>query len=200
MTKKIRSSVVSRKTKETSVKVALVLDGATRRAVEVSTPLPFLNHMLTLLGSHAGFGLSISASGDVEVDDHHLVEDIGICLGQALSKAMAGKEGIRRYGEAVVPMDEALVQAVVDISGRSHLVYGVKPGAKKIKNFEVGLVEEFLLGLARNVPCTIHLRQIAGGSAHHVIEAAFKALGRALSAAVEKDSRFRGVPSTKGRL
>lgn len=200
MTKKNRSSIVSRKTKETSIKVTLVLDKPGRAGVAVKTPLPFLNHMLTLMASHAGFGLGLSASGDVEVDDHHLVEDIGICLGQGLSEAMGKKESIRRYGEAVVPMDEALVQAVVDISGRSHLAYGLKPASKKIKNFEVDLVREFLLGLARNVPCTIHIRQISGGSAHHLVEAAFKALGRALATAVERDTRFKGVPSTKGRL
>jgi imidazoleglycerol-phosphate dehydratase len=156
--------------------------------------------MLVLLSAHGGLGLRVRASGDTEVDDHHLAEDLGISLGQALARALGNRRGIRRYGFAVVPMDEALVMSVVDISGRSHLSYGLKPGARRIKDFDTDLVEEFLLGLVRNVPMTVHLVQMSGRNAHHVIEAGFKALGRALGDAVAPDPRFKGVPSTKGRL
>lgn len=141
----------------------------------------------------------VKAKGDTEVDDHHLVEDMGICLGQAVAKALGRKRGIRRYGEALVPMDEALAQAAIDLSGRALLAYGLRPGARKIKDFDLALVKEFLLGFVRHVPCTLHLRQLSGGNAHHVIEAGFKALGRALGQAVGRGRGFR-IPSTKGRL
>ncbi len=142
----------------------------------------------------------MTAKGDVDVDDHHLAEDMGICLGKALANAIGDKRGIRRYGEALVPMDEALVQAALDLSGRAHLSYGLKPNARRIKSFDVGLVEEFMLGFVRNVPCTLHIRQLAGRNAHHVVEAAFKALGRALGQAAGTGGKARSIPSTKGLL
>ncbi len=200
MSGRARSARVVRKTKETRIDLRLELDG-NARSNQIQTPLPFLNHMLTLFAAHGGFGLTLKAKGDVEVDDHHLVEDIGICLGQALTKALGDKKGIRRYGDAVVPMDESLVQVAIDISGRAYLAYALAPSAKAIKNFEVGLVKELFLGFVRNVPCTMHInQQTRGGSAHHQIEAAFKSFGQALGMAVERRGRFRGVPSTKGLL
>ncbi len=191
-----RTGKIVRKTKETAIALEVRLEVA---GSSVRTPVPFLSHMLLLLSAHGGFGLIVNAKGDTEVDDHHLVEDMGICLGQAFAKALGEKRGIRRYGEAVVPMDEALAQAAVDISGRAYLSYGLKPGARKIKNFDLALVKEFLLGFVRHVPCTLHIRQLAGGNAHHVVEAGFKALGKALGQAVGRGANS-GVPSTKGRL
>lgn len=196
--KMARIGRVKRVTKETSIDVTVALDGATGGTVR--SPVAFLNHMLGLLSAHGGFRLDVRARGDVEVDDHHLVEDLGISLGQAFSKALGNRSGIRRYGLAVVPMDEALVQVALDLSGRAHLSYGLNPGARKIKDFDVALVEEFLLGLVRSVPCTLHVTQAAGRNPHHVVEAAFKALGRALGQAAERDLVFRGIPSTKGIL
>jgi len=193
-----RRGRINRKTRETAIRLGLDLAGG--RAPDVRTAVPFLDHMLVLMSAHGGLGLFVRASGDTEVDDHHLAEDLGICLGQALSRALGDRKGIRRYGSAVVPMDEALVMAAVDISGRAHLSYGLKPGTSRIKGFDLGLVEEFLLGLVRNVPMTIHMVQFSGRNAHHVVEAGFKALGRALGDAVAPGLRFRGVPSTKGRL
>jgi len=193
-----RQTGMKRKTRETDIRLGLDLGAG--RAPDVRCPVPFLGHMLELMSAHGGLGLVVRASGDTEVDDHHLAEDLGICLGQALARALGPRKGIRRYGSAVVPMDEALVMAAVDISGRAHLSYGLRPGARRIKGFSTDLVEEFLLGLARNVPMTIHMVQFSGRNAHHVVEAGFKALGRALGEAFSPDSRFKGVPSTKGRL
>jgi imidazoleglycerol-phosphate dehydratase len=196
---KRRTAAVVRRTRETKIALKLGLDGG--GPVGVRTTVPFLDHMLTLLAAHAGFSLVLRASGDTEVDDHHLVEDAGICLGQAVAKALGDKKGIRRYGEATVPMDEALVQAVVDLSGRAHLSYGLGPSAKKVKTFDVALVREFFEGMSREGRMTMHLRQLSrGGNAHHEIEAAFKAAGRALGQAVARTGVFKAVPSTKGRL
>ena len=186
-----------RNTKETCIKMVIGLDGG---PVAVRTGVPFLDHMLVLFAAHGGFSLSVSAKGDTNVDDHHLVEDAGICLGKAFAKALGDKKGISRYGDAMVPMDEALAQVALDISGRSHLSYGLEPANRKIKDFDVQLVEEFLLGFVRNVPCTLHVRQLAGRNAHHVIEAAFKAFGRAAGRAVARGGPFGGTPSTKGVL
>jgi len=197
--KKRRKAAIRRVTRETAIGLAVDFDrpGSESR---IRCQVPFLGHMLELMSAHGGFALDVRARGDVEVDDHHTTEDLGICLGTAVSRALADRKGIRRYGSATVPMDEALVLAALDLSGRAHLSYGLKIGGRPIKNFDPALVEEFLLGFTRNVPCTLHLVQLSGRNDHHVIEAAFKALGRALGAAVERDGRFRGVPSTKGKL
>jgi len=192
-----RTGKESRKTRETTIEVVIGLEGG---AVTVKTGVAFLDHMLTLFAAHGGFALSIKAKGDTDVDDHHLVEDAGICLGKALAKALGDKKGISRYGDALVPMDEALAQVVLDISGRAHLSYGLEPANRKIKEFDVQLVEEFFLGFVRNVPCTLHVRQLAGRNGHHVIEAAFKAFGRAAGRAVMRGGPFGGTPSTKGVL
>lgn len=185
----------SRITKETDIELILGLDGG---SVSVSTGVPFLDHMLTLFAFHGGFALAVRARGDTKVDDHHLVEDAGICLGKAFAKALGDKKGIRRYGEALVPMDEALAQAALDISGRSQLSYGLLPGSKRIKEFDLSLVEEFLLGFTRNVPCTLHLKSLAGRNAHHIVEAGFKAFGLAAGRAVERADPGRSDTSSKG--
>jgi len=195
-----RRARIVRRTRETSVDLTLALDGAGRPPV-IATGIPFLDHMLTLTTAHAGFDILLKASGDVAVDDHHLVEDVGICLGQAVVKALGDKKGIRRYADVTVPMDEALVLCALDLSGRPHLSYGLKPSARKIKTFDVQLVREFFEGFVRDARCTLHLKQLTrNGNAHHEVEGAFKAFGRALGTAVERSGRFKGVPSTKGSL
>jgi len=194
----MRKADVQRKTKETSVSVRLVLDG--RGAGRIDTGLGFLDHMLDLLARHAGFDLTVKAAGDVQVDDHHLVEDVGLVLGDAIQKALGRKEGIARYGWAAVPMDESLVLCAVDLSGRPYLSYGLKLRAKRVKEFETELIEEFLRAVANSAAMNLHLAQLAGGNTHHIIEAAFKAFARALGQAVQVSSRVRGVPSTKGVL
>lgn len=192
---KKRMGTEKRNTRETRIDVVIGLEGG---PVAVRTGVPFLDHMLMLFAAHAGFALFVKAKGDTEVDDHHLVEDAGICLGKAFSKALGARKGIWRYGEALVPMDEALAQVALDISGRAHLSYGLEPLSPKIKDFDVQLVEEFFLGFVRNVPCTLHVRQLAGRNAHHVIEAAFKAFGRAAGRAAALGGPFTGSISTKG--
>jgi imidazoleglycerol-phosphate dehydratase len=156
--------------------------------------------MLELFARHGLFDLNISAQGDLEVDFHHTVEDIGICLGQALARALGDKHGIRRYGEAAIPMDEALASVAVDLSGRSFLAYNVKVRRIKIGDFNVGLVKEFFRALTDQADLSLHINLLYGEDIHHCLEAVFKAFGRALRQAVEKDPRVRGVPSTKGRL
>ena len=197
---RVRTARVVRRTRETAVDLALRLDGMGKPPV-VMTPLPFLNHMLTLTAAHAGFDLVLRATGDTDVDDHHLVEDAGIALGQALLRALGDRRGIRRYADATVPMDESLVQCALDLSGRPLLAYGLRPSARRIKAFDTQLVREFFEGFVRDARCTLHLRQLTrGGHAHHEVEGAFKAFGRALGTAVERTGRFKGVPSTKGSL
>lgn len=199
MAERPRTATIVRKTRETAIALTLGLDGEGRGSIR--TGVPFLDHMLTLFSAHGGFDLAVKATGDLEVDDHHLVEDLGICLGQALAKALGDKKGIRRYGDAVVPMDESLVLVAIDISGRAYLGYALAPSATKIKDFATDLVEEFFLGFMRNVPCTMHIRQqTEKGNAHHQIEAAFKSFGQALGMAVERRGKIKGVPSTKGML
>ena len=200
MGNKSRRGTIVRNTRETRIALALGLDGAGASAGRINTSIPFLDHMLTLFAAHGGFDLTVTSTGDLKVDDHHLVEDLGIVLGQALAKALGDKKGIRRYGDAMVPMDESLVLAAIDISGRSHLGYHLEPSEKKIKQFATDLVEEFFLGFIRNVPCTLHIRKLSGGNVHHEVEAAFKSFGQALGAAVERRGIFKGVPSTKGLL
>lgn len=193
-----RTATVSRKTGETDITLTLSLDG--RGTPDIHTGIPFLDHMLTLFAKHGLFDLTVAAKGDVEVDYHHTVEDVGITLGQALGQALGDKAGIRRYGHAYVPMDEALARVVVDCSGRPFLAYEAPRGVEAIGLFPFQLVEEFLRALAVNAGLTLHVDLLAGRDAHHMAEAVFKALGRALDAAVSCDARVAGVPSTKGVL
>jgi imidazoleglycerol-phosphate dehydratase len=193
-----RSATIERKTKETQVTLRLGLDGT--GAGRISTTVPFLDHMLELLATHGLFDLTVKARGDTDVDEHHLVEDVGIVLGKALAGALGGKGGIVRYGSATVPMDEALATAAVDLSGRAFLRYEAALPAKKVKRFEVQLVEEFLRALAFNAQMTLHVVLESGRNTHHCIEAMFKAVGRALDAATRVEPRRGGVPSSKGVL
>lgn len=193
-----RSARVERRTGETDVTVALELDGGGRTDVE--TGVPFFDHMLDALGRHAGFDLHVRAHGDLDVDAHHTVEDVGICLGSALAEALGDKSGIVRFGDAVVVMDEALVIAALDLSGRGQLHYDVEVPIELIGTFDTTLAKEFLVAFATNAGLTLHVRSLAGANSHHIIEAAFKAVARALRTAVARDDRVRGIPSTKGVL
>jgi imidazoleglycerol-phosphate dehydratase len=193
-----REAVIERVTKETSIAVRVSLDGS--GTTDVVTGVPFFDHMLDALGRHALLDLSVSAKGDLEVDAHHTVEDVGICIGQAIATALGDRTGIRRFGSASVPMDEALVLAAVDISGRGSLTYDVDVPIELIGSFDTTLAKEFFVALATNAGLTLHLHEVAGENAHHIIEAAFKGCARALREAVEMDPRVVGVPSTKGSL
>jgi imidazoleglycerol-phosphate dehydratase len=193
-----RAGSVARKTKETDIRLELALDGEGRTAVK--TGVPFLDHMLELFGKHGLFDLKVDARGDVEVDDHHTVEDVGLVLGQALREAVGDKAGLRRFGEATVPLDEALVQTVVDLSGRPFLVYDVTIKQARIGRFDVELIHDFLLALVNQAGMNLHVRMLSGRNPHHVIEATFKGLARALDLATQRDPRVRGVLSTKGTL
>jgi imidazoleglycerol-phosphate dehydratase len=193
-----RSSRVRRKTTETDVSISLNLDGTGE--AQVKTGMPFMDHMLSLFAKHGLFDLRIEGTGDLEVDDHHLAEDLGISLGEALKEALAAKEGISRYGHAVVPMDEALAEASVDLSGRHYFVYDVPCKAKKVKDFEVVLLPEFFRAFAFSGCMNLHVSLRYGTNTHHILEAVFKAVGRAVGAAVRVDPRIRGVLSTKGKL
>jgi len=195
---KKRAAEIKRKTKETDITLKLTLEGEGRSTI--STGIPFLNHMLELFARHGLFSLTLKAKGDLEVDFHHTVEDIGICLGQAFAKALGDKRGIRRYGEATIPMDEALASVAVDLSGRSFLTYNVKIRRIKIGNFNAGLVKEFFRAFTDQANLTLHVNLLYGEDIHHCIEAIFKAFGRALREAVELDPRVKGIPSTKGKL
>lgn len=190
---------IERTTKESSVAVEIDLDGAGK--VDVATGVPFYDHMLTSFGVHGAFDLSVRATGDVEIDAHHTVEDTGIALGQAVAQALGDKAGIRRYGDALVPMEEALAQVALDISGRPLLVYDAAFEAESIGQYDTVLTEEFLMALTRAAGLTLHVHLLAGKNAHHAVEAIFKAFARALSDAVSLDERGGGrVPSTKGVL
>ena len=194
-----RTAALTRTTSETAITLRLDLDGTGQ--ARVSTGIGFLDHMLTALARHALFDLEVDAKGDLHIDDHHTTEDVGIVLGQALVQAVGDKRGIRRYGYAVVPMDEALVDAAVDLSGRAFLAWSVGFRPAKIGTMDTELFEEFFRALAMNALMTLHVRQLAGTNAHHVAEAAFKAVARALRAATEADKRAAGaIPSTKGSL
>jgi len=193
-----RRSEIHRKTKETDIRVRLFLDGDGES--KIATGVPFLDHMLELFARHGLFDLEISCGGDLQIDDHHSVEDIAICLGQAFLEALGDKAGINRYGEATVPMDEALCRAVVDLSGRFYLVYEVKTRKQQIGNFSVELAEHFWRSLAESLRCNLHLDLLRGRNTHHILEASFKATARALRQAVERDGRIKGVLSTKGQL
>lgn len=194
----MRRAKVSRTTKETDIKVELNLDGSGKH--RISSSIPFLDHMLSLFSAHGLFDLSVQARGDKEVDYHHTVEDIGICLGGALKQALGEKEGIRRYGSAFVPMDESLASVHLDLSGRPYLVYHLPLRRRKIGDFDTELVREFFQALVSNAAITLHAQVAYGSNGHHIVESLFKALGRALRQAVSKDERMRGVPSTKGSL
>jgi imidazoleglycerol-phosphate dehydratase len=193
-----RTATVERRTKETDIHVQLGVDGTGRAAVE--TGIPFLDHMLELFAKHGFFDLAVRARGDLAVDYHHTVEDVGLTLGQALRRALGEKVGIRRFGEATVPLDEALVTTVVDLSGRPYLVYDVRIAQAKIGHFDVELIHDFLLALANEAAMNLHVRMASGRNPHHVVEATFKSLARALDAATQRDPRVKGVLSTKGVL
>jgi imidazoleglycerol-phosphate dehydratase len=194
-----RQGRVERKTKETEVGLQLNIDGT--GAAKVRTPIPFFSHMLEAWAKHGLMDLSVEASGDVEVDIHHTVEDVGIVLGQALRQALGDKRGIVRYGTAFVPMDEALVQAAVDISGRPFLVFNVPVARTRVSNFDLDMLQEFFRAFAFNAELTLHVTMHYGHNLHHITEAVFKAVGRALAEATRLNPRIAGVlPSTKGSL
>lgn len=193
-----RVAEVRRTTKETDVSVRLTLDG--EGASRISTGVPFLNHMLELFARHGLFDLEIECSGDLEVDDHHSVEDVGISLGRAFAEALGDKAGIARYGWALVPMDEALCRVAIDLSGRFYLVYEVETARQQVGNFSVEMAEHFWRSFAEAVRCNLHIDSLRGRNTHHVLEATFKATARSLRQACERDPRASGVPSTKGVL
>ena len=193
----MRTSNIERKTGETDITLALNLDGEGKSTID--SGCGFLDHMLTLFAAHGKFDLTLSCKGDTNVDDHHTVEDIGICLGKAFSEALGDKRGIARYGDITLPMDEALILAAVDLSGRDYLGYALEIPAEKVGSFDTELVEEFWLAFVRNAACNLHIRQLAGKNSHHIIEGAFKAVARALRAAVKSDGTDT-IPSTKGVL
>jgi imidazoleglycerol-phosphate dehydratase len=192
-----RSSTVSRTTKETDVRVELTLDG--QGASEADTGLAFFDHMLQQLGTHAGWDLAVTSKGDLDVDGHHTVEDVGLALGQALVEALGDKAGIRRFASIVVPLDEAAVEVALDLSGRNHVLHEVEVPAETIGTFDTGLVEDFVRAFAQAADLTVHVRLRSGRSPHHVVEAEFKALAKALGDACAPTGRG-GVPSTKGTL
>jgi imidazoleglycerol-phosphate dehydratase len=193
-----RRATVSRATKETDVNVTLNVDG--RGHAQIDTGIPFLNHMLDIFARHGFFDLSVRARGDLDVDQHHTVEDVGLTLGQALRDALGDKAGIRRFGDAACPLDEALVSAVVDLSGRPFLAYNLDIKQARVGAFDTELVHDFLLALTNQVGMNLHLNQVQGRNPHHIIEAGFKALARALDKAKQVDPRVEGVLSTKGAL
>ena len=195
----MRSATVNRSTTETQINLTLVLDGTGK--TEIQTGVGFLDHMLTLFAKHGRFDLTLSCNGDVQVDDHHSAEDIGICLGEAFAQALGDKRGITRYGSMILPMDEALILSSVDLSGRSYLGYKLDIPTEKVGTFDTELVKEFWLAFVRSAACTLHIRQLAGENAHHIIEGAFKSVARALRAAVAFDPDAKNeIPSTKGVL
>ncbi len=195
----MRRATVERNTKETQIRLTVGLDGGGER--QIVTPVPFLTHMLDAVGRHGLFDLDIRAQGDVEVDGHHTVEDVGICLGQAFRQALGDRQGIARYGEATIPMDETLVSAVVDFSGRAAFVYRADAlKGRWIGDFDAELAREFFGGFVSAALCNLHLEVRYGENAHHMVEALFKAFARATRAGVQIDPRVSGVPSTKGTL
>lgn len=190
---------IIRKTGETDIKVILDPDASVKTVID--TGVGFLNHMLNLFAAHGRFGLTVLCKGDTDVDDHHSVEDIGIALGEAFSKALGDRRGIRRYGSCILPMDEALILAAVDFSGRANLTFDAAIPAQKVGSFDTELVKEFWLAFVRNAACSLHIREITGENAHHIIEGMFKASARAISEAVGTDPSLAGaIPSTKGVL
>lgn len=194
----VRQAEVSRKTNETNIQLSFQVDGTGQ--AEIDTDVPFLNHMLDLFTKHGHFDLKLKAEGDIEIDDHHTVEDIGICLGQTLREALGDKRGIKRYASVFIPMDEALAQVVIDVSNRPHFEYRAEYPSAQVGSFQVELVHEFLWKLALEARITLHVIVHYGQNTHHMIEAVFKALGRAIDEATSIDPRVTGVPSTKGVL
>ena len=193
----MRTSQITRKTAETDITLRLNLDGSGKS--DIDTGCGFLNHMLILFAAHGKFDLTVKCVGDTDVDDHHSAEDIGICLGTAFREALGDKRGIVRYGSFLLPMDEALILSAVDISGRSCLCFGLDIPVSKIGTFDTELVEEFFLAFTRNCPMSLHLKQLAGKNAHHIVEGAFKSVARSLKAATSLDGTDE-IPSTKGVL
>ena len=194
----MRTGEIDRKTTETSIYVKWDLDGTGKS--EINTGIPFMDHMLTLFARHGGFDLTVQAQGDLEVDCHHTMEDLGLTMGHALTQALGAKEGIRRYGSFLLPMDESLAMVALDLSGRPFLVYDVEPSAAYIKDLDTALFKEFFQALSVKGGITLHIRMLSSGEVHHTFEAVFKGLSRALSEAVSLDPRVHGVPSTKGVL
>ncbi|MBR4723640.1 MAG: imidazoleglycerol-phosphate dehydratase HisB [Clostridia bacterium] len=195
----MRSAKITRKTAETDISLELNLDGTGKSSID--TGCGFLNHMLTLFAKHGRFDIVLTCKGDTDVDDHHTVEDIGIALGCAFYEALADKKGIVRYGNTILPMDEALILTAVDLSGRSYLTYSLEIPTQKVGTFDTELAKEFWLGFVRNAKCTLHINQLAGTNSHHIIEGAFKSTARSLKQAVSIDIGFSDeIPSTKGVL
>ena len=195
----MRSASIKRDTKETQITLSIDLDGTGKS--ELATGCGFLDHMLTLFARHGDFDLTVSCNGDTEVDYHHTVEDIGICLGQAFTQALGDKRGINRYGQFLLPMDETLVLCACDLSGRDYLGWAVELPSPKVGDFDTELAKEFWLAFVRNCPASIHIREMAGENTHHILEAIFKGMGRTLKEAVALDPRHMGeIPSTKGVL
>ena len=195
----MRVSEIHRKTRETDISLRLDLDGTGRS--EIATGCGFLDHMLTLFAKHGRFDLNVDCDGDIDVDDHHTVEDIGICLGMAFKEALGDKKGIIRYGNFTLPMDEALIMCAVDISGRDYLAYRLEIPTEKVGTFDTELVEEFMLAFTRNAGLNLHIIQLSGTNSHHIIEGTFKCLARTLRQAVNIDEKFKDeIPSTKGVL
>lgn len=198
MTQLTRMGEIHRKTGETEILVQVELDGT--GSYQIDTPIPFLSHMLTLLSVHSLCNLKVIAHGDIDVDDHHTVEDIGICLGESIKIALQDKKGINRYGEAVLPMDEALARVVIDLSGRPYLVYNVKIDREKVGDLASENVQEFFQALANTAGMNLHIDLLRGDNGHHIIEAIFKAFARALKTAVAIEPRVEGIWSSKGKL
>ena len=194
----MRKGNIKRKTSETTISVEMDLDGSGRS--EINTTVPFMDHMLNLLSRHGLFDIKITGKGDRDVDDHHLVEDLGICLGQAVKKALGSKEGIRRYGSALVPMDESLCSVAIDLSGRPYLIYHVEFGGARIGDFDPALLKEFFKSFSDHSGMTLHINVLYGKNNHHIAESIFKAYARALSRAASLDGRIQGVMSTKGSI
>lgn len=195
----MRTFEIKRKTKETDIELSLNLDG--RGVSNINSGCGFLDHMLTLFSKHSRFDLNLTCHGDVEVDYHHTVEDIGICLGQAFKSALGDKKGITRYGDTILPMDEALILSAVDVSGRSFLCYNVNIRAKRVGNFDVELIEEFMIAFTQNAGINLHVNQLAGKNVHHILEGVFKSMARSLKVAVKIDEQTKDeIPSTKGVL
>ncbi len=195
----MRTATIDRKTAETDIHLTLNLDGNGTSSID--SGCGFLDHMLTLFAKHGRFDLEVVCKGDTQVDDHHTVEDIGICLGQAFTEALGNKAGIYRYGYTILPMDEALILSAVDLSGRAYLAYGLNPPSQRIGTFDTELGEEFWMAFVRTCACTLHIRQLAGKNSHHILEGAFKSVARSLRKAVSVDESLKGeIPSTKGVL
>jgi len=194
-----RKATIERKTKETDIKISLNLDGTGQHSIKTS--VPFMDHMFSHIAKHGFFDLTIKAKGDVEIDDHHTVEDLGIAFGQALKKALGDSKGIKRYGDATVPMDETLAQIVMDLSGRPYFVYNLElPKKYKLKEFDPGLAEDFFQSVANHAGMNLHIHLHYGRDVHHMLEGIFKAFGRALDQATSIDPRIKGVLSTKGKI